>query len=229
MLRITVLCVTAFALVACAGKGVTDSTTPPVVPDTTTTPGGTVQRTSLTVRVQVDPADAALASTAGVTVAGLAVRLSRAGVNEAPRVATTDANGAVRFDALLDGQYTASVERALSAGELARLAPTDRDASIFAGGSTTVVSPPNAPTTTLSLVAARRGSLVISEFFNYYGSPTIYNWGRTSRFTTTATPSRISMGCTSRIRHGWRNTPRAGRVATRRSIARCAPILRGSG
>ncbi len=177
MLRITVQCVTAFALVACAGKGVTDSTTPPVVPDTTTAPGGTVQRTSLTVRVQVDPADAALASTAGVTVAGLTVRLSRAGVNEAPRVATTDANGAVRFDALLDGQYTASVERALSAGELARLAPTDRDASIFAGGSTTAVSPPNAPTTTLALVAARRGSLVISEFFNYYGSPTIYNWG----------------------------------------------------
>ncbi len=177
MMRNVWLCGMGLLLAACSGKGVTDSTTPPVVPDTTTNPGGTVQRTSLTVRVQFDPADASLASAAGITAAGLTVRLSRAGVNEAPRTATTDATGTVRFDALLDGQYTASVERTLSAAELARLAPADRDASVFAGGTTTAVSPPNAPSSTVSLVAARRGSLVISEFFNFYGSPTIYNWG----------------------------------------------------
>ncbi len=41
----------------------------------------------------------------------------------------------------------------------------------------TPVTPPNAPTTTVTLVAARRGTLVISEFFSYCGFPTIYNWG----------------------------------------------------
>ena len=160
------------ALVACGGKGVTDSTSPPVKPDTTPT----VQRTSLTVRVQIDPADATIASTAGVGVSGLTVRLTKAGSSDAPLVATTDGAGSVKFDNLLDGSYTASVERTLSAAELARLAPADRDASVFAGGVTTPVSPPTAVTTLLSLVGARRGSLVISEIFNYEGTPTPYNW-----------------------------------------------------
>ncbi len=195
-MRHTLLVVAAALLAACTGKGVTDSTTPPVVPDTTTTPGGTVQRTSLTVRVQIDPADASLASTAGITASGLTVRLSRAGVNETPRTATTDATGTVRFDALLDGQYTASVERTLSAAELARLAPADRDASVFAGGTTTAVSPPNAASATLSVVGARRGSLVLSEFFNYSARRFRTTGQRTSRCTTTAIQRHTSTACT---------------------------------
>ena len=164
-----------FLCAACGGKGVTDSTSPPIKPDTT--PTQTVQRTSLTVRVSIDPADATLASTAGVGIGGLTVRLTRAGSTDAPRTATTDASGTVKFDALLDGSYTASVERALTSTELTRLAPADRDASVFAGGVTTAVSPPAAQSTSMSIVGARRGSLVISEVFGYYGNPIPYNWG----------------------------------------------------
>lgn len=148
-----------FLLVACGGKGVTDSVTPPVKPDTT--PTTTVQRTSLTVHVQVDPAAAAIAAIAagaGVSVNGITVRLSRAGVNGAPLTGLTDATGTVKFDSLRAGSYTASAERTLTSAEVARLAPADRDASVFAGGSTTPVTSPNAPSRTVSLVAARRGA-----------------------------------------------------------------------
>ena len=145
-----------FLLVACGGKGVTDSVTPPVKPDTT--PTTTVQRTSLTVHVQVDPADAAIAAGAGVSVNGITVRLSRAGVNGAPLTGLTDATGTVKFDSLRAGSYTASAERTLTSAEVARLAPADRDASVFAGGSTTPVTSPNALSRTVSLVAARRGA-----------------------------------------------------------------------
>jgi hypothetical protein len=165
-------------LAACVGTGVTDADSGALKPDTTKVPPvGTVQRTSLTVRVQLDPSDQALAATAGVIVPGITVRLTRNGSNDAPRTATTDANGSVRFDALLDGIYSASAERVLSATELQRLPVADRDASVFAAGATIVVSPPTAATASMSLVAARRGTLVISEFFDYQGYPIPYNWG----------------------------------------------------
>ena len=160
---------------ACGGKGVTDSTSPPVKPDTT--PVQTVQRTSFTVHVTVDPADATIAGTAGVGVNGLTVRLTKAGATDAPLTAVTDATGTVRFDGLLDGAYTASVERTLSPAELSRLAPADREASTFAGGVTAAVSPPVAANASVALVAARRGSLVISEIFQYIGDPIPYNFG----------------------------------------------------
>ncbi len=163
---------------ACVGTGVTDADSGALKPDTTKVPPvGTVQRTILTVRVQLDPSDQALAATAGVSVPGITVRLTRNGSNDAPRTATTDANGSVRFDALLDGIYSASAERVLSATELQRLPVADRDASVFAAGATIVVSPPTAATASMSLVAARRGTLVISEFFDYTGYPIPYNWG----------------------------------------------------
>jgi hypothetical protein len=105
-----------------------------------------------------------LASTAGITAGPYGA--SRAASTE-PATATTDATGTVRFDALLDGQYTASVERTLSAAELARLAPADRDASVFAGGTTRRYRRRTAPSSTVSLVGGASGSLVISEFFNF--------------------------------------------------------------
>lgn len=170
--------IAAVVLLCACGGGVSDSITPPIKPDTTpTNPGGTVQRTSLTVHVQIDPADAAIASTAGIGIAGLSVRLTKAGSSETPKLATTDATGTVKFDNLLDGSYTASVERVLTAAEVARLNPDDREASVFAGGSTTPVTPPNAPSSMFSLVATRRGSLVISEIFQYIGYPIPYNYG----------------------------------------------------
>lgn len=92
--------------VAACGGGVTDTVTPPPTDSTPTNPGGTVQRTSLTVNLRIDPADAAIANTAGVSVAGLAVRLTKAGTNDVPLTSVTDAGGTVTFDRLLDGLYT---------------------------------------------------------------------------------------------------------------------------
>jgi hypothetical protein len=76
--------------------------------------------------------------------------------------ATTDAGGVARFESLLEGAYIVSVDRALSAAERAALPDTDRDVSIFAGAGRVTVSPPT-PSTTVELVASRRGSLVLSE------------------------------------------------------------------
>jgi hypothetical protein len=129
------------------------------------------------VRVEIDPADRPLTSALNITTSGLTVRLTRGGSQDAPRTAVTDASGTVRFDQLLDGTYTVSVERPLSGSEVARLDPSDREVTILAGGSAVKVSPPTAASTTVSLVGARRGGLVISEALAYVGNPP-YNWGQ---------------------------------------------------
>lgn len=176
-IRRTALLLTWLAAAACSGT-VTDTPVAPG-PDTTATtpPPTTIQRTSLTVRVDIDAPDRVLASTLGVSPAGLTVRLTRAGSLDAPRNAVTDAGGTVRFDQLLDGTYTVSVERPLSQAEVARLEPADRDVTIFAGGTTVAVSPPAAPTASLSLVGARRKGLVISELNAFTNTGPVYNWG----------------------------------------------------
>jgi len=106
------------------------------------------------------------------------VRLVRLGTGDAERVLTVGAAGTVRFDSLLQGRYAVSADRTLSAAELARLSPTQRDASVFAGGTQVNVTPPTARATEVALVAARRGSLVISELFSYApGPPVFYVFG----------------------------------------------------
>jgi len=162
---------------ACGG-GVTD-TAPIVTPPTDTTkPPTTVQRASITVRLLIDPADSALARQAGVTSAGVTVRLASSRPGEALRSATTDAAGIARFDALLDGIYTASPDRPLTPQEIARLSAGDQGTQLFGGGSSIVLSPPASRTVEVAMVASRRGSLVISEIFGNYG-PTIgaYSFG----------------------------------------------------
>ena len=168
---------------ACGGGGVTD-TLPPVGPDTATSGGGTVQRTSLTVRVTIDPEDVALTNQAGVSTAGVTVRLTKSGASGAALSALTDASGQVRFDQLLEGFYQVSVDRALTSVEVARLAPADRDRSLLAGGSQTALSPPSPGVLDVSLVASRRGSLVLSEMYAH--SPFVvsmtYNWAQYYEF-----------------------------------------------
>jgi len=163
---------------ACGAGSVTE--TGGTTPADTTRPPTTVQRATIAVTVSVDPADSSVASTAGLSLSGLTVRLTRDAPGFTPLTATTDANGVARFPALLDGIYQASVDRALTAAEVARLQPSDREASIFAGGATAVLSPPANTATTVSLIAARRGSLVISEVFAFNNPLTTnfgYNWG----------------------------------------------------
>ena len=158
------------ALGACGGGSVTD-TPDPSPPVDTTKPGPTVQRASITTRVTIDPIDASLAQQAGIGVAGLTVRLTSARAGEPVRTSVTAADGTARFDNLLEGSYSASVERKLTTEELAKLAPSDREASVFAGGAQIVLSPPTGGSVDVALVGARRGSIVISEIFAYYGPP----------------------------------------------------------
>lgn len=167
------------SLLAACGGGVTDTSNVSTPRDTTgaTPPGGTVQRAAITVLVQIDSTDRRLADAAGVSLAGLSVRLTRTGGTEAPRVAVTDAAGTVRFGNLLEGLYTASAERRLTADELGRLPAADRDAALFAGGGNLVLAPPAAGTIPISMAAARRGALVLSEWYVYLENPIPYNWG----------------------------------------------------
>lgn len=154
---------------ACEPGSVADSTSSEGGPTGPPPPGGggSVQRGAVTVRVSIPPDDASIAAAAGVTVAGLTVRLTRDRATDPPREALTDASGRVSFSGLLQGQYQVSVERALTAEDIARLAPADRDASVFAGGAAFAFTPPDR-TLEIDLVAARRGTLVISEFFLHY-------------------------------------------------------------
>lgn len=149
---------------------------PPV--DTTKPPVGTVPRGTITVHVSIDPADAAVASAAGVNTTGLTVRLTRQLSSDAPLSATTGVDGSVRFENLLEGVYNASIDRQLTSGEQAQLPPSDRDASVFAGAAVIVFAPPQREVM-VPLVASRRGSLVLSEIFVYVypsGGPT-YGFG----------------------------------------------------
>lgn len=125
---------------------------------------GTVQRATLTVKVVIDAADAPLAAAAGFGVEGLSVRLVRPASADPPRTSTTDVSGIAEFADLQQGSYQVSVERPLTPAEIDRLPVDARDATIFAGGKNLTVSPPNA-FANVDLVAARRGSLVISEVY----------------------------------------------------------------
>ena len=159
-----------FGLAACGGSTVTD-TPSPTAPVDTTKPPTTVQRASITARVTIDPVDADLAQRAGIGVSRLTVRLTSSRAGDPVRTAVTEDDGTVRFDNLLEASYSASVERRLTADELSRLAPVDREASMFAGGGQVVLSPPTGRSVDVALVGARRGSIVISEIFAFYGPP----------------------------------------------------------
>lgn len=153
---------------SCTPGAVTDSSGDSGLPGPGGTGGepGTVQRASLVVRVSIDPSDASIATTAGISTNGLTVRLQRGASTEPPRTAVTAADGSARFEGLTQGNYEISIDRPLTAAELSLLAPADREASIFAGGASIAVAPPLRDVG-IELVAARRGSLVVSEFFVY--------------------------------------------------------------
>lgn len=167
------------SLLGACGSGVTDGGEASTPGDSTTVtpPGGTVQRASISVRLQIEAADRSLSEAAGLSLAGVSVRLARNGTNEAPRVGTTDAAGTVRFDNLLEGQYTASAERALTAAEISRLPAADGAVSLLAGGGQVALTPPASGSVQVTLAASRRGSLVVSEWYQYLENPTPYNWG----------------------------------------------------
>ena len=179
--RLLALLVAAAAVAACTPCTITDTPRGGTPSDTS---GGhdttVVQRATLNVHIAIDDtSDARIAATAGVSVAGLTVTVTRPASSEAPRTGTTDAQGNVQFTHLVPSSYQVTVERPLTASELALLAPEDREASIFAGGTSLYVAPPTAASY-VGVVAARRGSLIISEL--YYHSASIDNCGGCGSF-----------------------------------------------
>ena len=166
-MRRTILSV--LLLTACTSGGIVETTDGVLGTPTDSTRTPTVQRAAISVRVSVDPADAAIAQQAGISVGGLAIRLTSQRPGDPGRTAVTAADGTTRFDNLLEGVYQASVERRLTAAEVARLPAGDRDASVFAGSGQVILTPPTAGTVQMELVGARRGSVVISEIFGNYG------------------------------------------------------------
>ena len=165
-------------LLACSGS-VSDGTGPITPVDSTKPPVGTVPRGTISVRVFIDPADATIASAAGINTAGLTVRLTRQLSSDPALFAVTGIDGTARFENLLEGVYDASVDRLLTSSEQAQLSLSDRDASVVAGGTTINFSPPQRDAI-VTIVASRRGSLVISELFIYRypaGSGPTYGFG----------------------------------------------------
>ena len=161
-------------LVACADSRVTDGGISSVPIDTATPPTGTVQRARLEVRLAIAPEDTGFANQAGLSLPGTRVRLQRLASPDAERSAVIAPNGIAQFDSLLEGTYAIGADRLLTAEETARLLPDQREATVFAGGMHVTVRPPVAANATLSLVAARRGSVVISEVFAYSPGPPIF-------------------------------------------------------
>jgi hypothetical protein len=154
----------ALSALGCAGGERTASPpTEPLPPHDTT---GTVQRGTLTGTVTIDSVDRAIA--AALTIEplapqGLVVTLTRLGTATTPTVATsTDANGRFSFANLLEGAYQLSVERVISDEERHQLPLGDADVTTIAGGAAVLISA-GTNSATLTAVAGRRGSLVISE------------------------------------------------------------------
>ncbi|MEJ7812539.1 MAG: DUF4876 domain-containing protein [Gemmatimonadaceae bacterium] len=131
--------------------------------------GGSVQRATLTVTVGVAPEDTALARTLGLATGvlpGAEVTITRRGTASSRQTATADAAGVVKFAELLPGVYSVSVQRALAAAEAARLGAENADVTAFGGGGEILVEAP-AASGRVEAVLGRRGSLVISEIYEY--------------------------------------------------------------
>jgi hypothetical protein len=130
------------------------------------TTGGTVQRATLVVRVVVDTVDTALARTLGwgPAVPGTQVVVERIGTPVGRWSATVDSLGEARFPDLLTGDYRVSAVRILTAAEKQTLPAAAADVDAF-GGYTGAGLRAAGATAAVAMLAGRRGSLVISEWY----------------------------------------------------------------
>ncbi len=157
------------ALAAC--EQATDFVRPPGRDTLNDGSQGEVQRASFSVEVTMAPEDTAVARALQWprgAVPGAEVTLRRMG-ETSTQSALTDSSGTVRFARLLPGTYSVSIFRLLNDNERERLRATDKsldDVNALGGASFHDVTPPR-DSALVSVVAGRRGSLVISEVFHY--------------------------------------------------------------
>ena len=175
--RLLLIASVAITGASCGSGTVTETGSGPRPVDTTATVP-TVARGSIAVSVDFDANDRDLAARAGVSLRSMQVTLqslSRVSVNLVVPVAS---DGRLRFDDLLEGRYSLSIQRLLTLEEIDRLSASERWSTAFTGGQEVVVRPPSVTNAAISLVAPRRGSLVISEIFPYRpGPPIFYSFG----------------------------------------------------
>lgn len=174
---------TLFVLSACSSSESRYPTggTKPDSTHTDTTGGGNVQKATLNVAVLSSPNDAAVTSALGwssASVAGAQVVIKRQG-STTNLTATTDSLGRARFTDLLPGSYDVSAIRILASAESQRLSGENADVNAFGGGSKITVSAPSSDAN-LTVVAGRRGSLVISELYrdSPFNAEGQYRFGR---------------------------------------------------
>jgi hypothetical protein len=126
--------------------------------------GGGVERASLTLIAVLTGQDSVLAEqlgSPGGVLRNAFVTIGRSG-SSTRQSATTDSTGRVQFDRLLPGVYGVSVIRLLTPAESATLSAADADVNAFGGGAIVTVAAP-VTDTAVTVLAGRRGSLVISE------------------------------------------------------------------
>jgi hypothetical protein len=163
------LCALFVASAAACSYGVTESGSSRAHDSSSSDGGGTFQRATLTVTVQVESPDSALAAAVG-SPGGLlrnaVVTLRRQGQSGGVSTDSTGTAGTATFADLVPGSYVITVVRLLTSAETAGFRSTDVDVNAFGGG---LVVDVGAPTTaaTVEVAAGRRGSLVISELFAY--------------------------------------------------------------
>lgn len=131
------------------------------------TTSGTVQRAVLELTVSLNPEDSALASVIGLeggVLPDAEVTIRRKQTAGSERTGVSDANGVVRFEDLIPGEYTGSALRLLTPEEIEVLVKeANEDITAFAGSADIPVT---APTTGAELPAGpdrEPTSLLISE------------------------------------------------------------------
>lgn len=131
-----------------------------------------VRRSSLVVRVMAEDGEAArMAEALGASGAGVPdadIRVRREGDTDV-RIGVTDATGSHEFADILPGRYHVSAFRPLNEAELARAAQADT--GLFGvnalGGAGSMTVGDSTSVARLTVVAGRRGSLIISEIHDW--------------------------------------------------------------
>jgi hypothetical protein len=169
-------------LLSACGGGESRVSGPNAPGSATPAPGGTVLRTTLVLTVRPDAPDVLIVRTLGWpdAIPGATVMLRRDGGAET--TALSNAQGVVAFADLVEGNYQLTVSRAFTTTELGKLADADRDLSSWGGArSMNINSVGGNLSMEVTVVAARRGSLVFSEvlsggFITFQPDGTRYNY-----------------------------------------------------